>query len=69
MRLRITDYEAICRKLNENWFGSVPEIVFWILRDSRPTPVPSHQKGVALVSGFSKNFLKFFPQRRWGFEP
>ncbi|XP_059636006.1 uncharacterized protein LOC132278214 [Cornus florida] len=56
-----TDYEAICRKFKESGYGScVPEIVFWNLRDSRATPVPSHQKAVALVSGFSKNLLKVF---------
>ncbi|XP_059633562.1 uncharacterized protein LOC132276237 isoform X2 [Cornus florida] len=56
-----TDYEAICRKFEESGYGScVPEIVFWNLRDSRATPVSSHQKGVALVSGFSKNLLKVF---------
>ncbi|KAK9276577.1 hypothetical protein L1049_006112 [Liquidambar formosana] len=55
-----TDYEAITRKFHENGYMSVPEIVFWNLRDSRATPVPSHQKGVALVSGFSKNLLKLF---------
>ncbi|XP_059636005.1 uncharacterized protein LOC132278213 [Cornus florida] len=56
-----TDYEAICRKFKESGYGScVPEIVFWNLRDSRATPVPSHQKAVALVSGFSQNLLKEF---------
>ncbi|KAL3511419.1 hypothetical protein ACH5RR_030820 [Cinchona calisaya] len=55
-----TDYEAICRKFKESGYASVPEIVFWNLRDSKATPVPSHQKGVALVSGFSKNILKVF---------
>ena len=38
----------------------VPEIVFWNLRDSRATPVPANQKGVALVSGYSKNLMKIF---------
>ncbi|KAI7996281.1 Uncharacterized protein L728 [Camellia lanceoleosa] len=33
---------------------------FWNLRNSDATPVPSCQKGVALVSGFSKNLLKMF---------
>ncbi|KAI3862545.1 hypothetical protein MKX03_037649 [Papaver bracteatum] len=40
-----TDYEAICRKYK---------------RDSKATPVVSNQKGVALVSGFSKNLVKLF---------
>ncbi|XP_057443592.1 uncharacterized protein LOC130735697 [Lotus japonicus] len=56
-----TDYQAITRKYNEKGYGSaVPQIVFWNLRDSRATPVPATQKGVALVSGFSKNLLKLF---------
>ncbi|XAR64343.1 hypothetical protein NMG60_11024647 [Bertholletia excelsa] len=56
-----TDYQAITRKFTEKGYGSaVPEIVFWNLRDSRATPVPGNQKGVALVSGFSKNLVTLF---------
>lgn len=55
-----TDYQAIQRKFNENGYKSVPEIVFWNLRDSRATPVTEKQNGVALVSGFSKNILTLF---------
>ncbi|CAH8327715.1 unnamed protein product [Eruca vesicaria subsp. sativa] len=56
-----TDYEAIARKYREAGYGDVvPEIVFWNLRDSRSTPVPGSKKGVALVSGFSKNLIKMF---------
>ncbi|KAK1286055.1 hypothetical protein QJS10_CPB20g00932 [Acorus calamus] len=56
-----TDYMVIRRKYEEKGYGSaVPEIVFWNLRDSRSTPVTSMDKGVALVSGFSKNLLKLF---------
>ncbi|KAJ1401239.1 von Willebrand factor A-like domain superfamily [Sesbania bispinosa] len=56
-----TDYQAITRKYSEKGYGSaVPQIVFWNLRDSRATPVPATQKGVALVSGFSKNLLTLF---------
>ncbi|XP_045814496.1 uncharacterized protein LOC123908033 [Trifolium pratense] len=56
-----TDYQAITRKYTEKGYGSaVPQIVFWNLRDSRATPVPATQKGVALVSGFSKNLLTLF---------
>src|ERR1044072_1546835 len=56
-----TDYQAITRKYNEKGYGSaVPQIVFWNLRDSRATPVPATQKGVALLSGFSKNLLTLF---------
>ncbi|XP_047964593.1 uncharacterized protein LOC125209049 [Salvia hispanica] len=56
-----TDYEAIVRKFKEKGYGEcVPEIVFWNLRDSMATPVSSNQKGVALVSGYSKNLMKVF---------
>ncbi|KAI3958654.1 hypothetical protein MKW98_030319 [Papaver atlanticum] len=55
-----TDYEAIRRKFKRYGNTSVPEIVFWNLRDSKATPVVSNQKGVALVSGFSKNLVKLF---------
>lgn len=56
-----TDYQAIVRKFGEKGYGNcVPEVVFWNLRDSRATPVPRNQKGVALVSGFSKNLLTLF---------
>ncbi|KAL6603081.1 hypothetical protein ACP70R_043442 [Stipagrostis hirtigluma subsp. patula] len=56
-----TDYEAITRKFTEAGYGdAVPEIVFWNLRDSKSVPVTAAQKGVALVSGFSKNMVKLF---------
>nr|TKW22058.1 LOW QUALITY PROTEIN: hypothetical protein SEVIR_4G204200v2 [Setaria viridis] len=56
-----TDYEAIKRKFTEAGYGAaVPEIVFWNLRDSVSLPVTAFQKGVALVSGFSKNMVKLF---------
>lgn len=56
-----TDYVTIKRKFEEKGYGqAVPEIVFWNLRDSRATPVPRKQEGVALVSGFSKNLLNLF---------
>ncbi|KAK4587360.1 hypothetical protein RGQ29_024176 [Quercus rubra] len=55
-----TDYEVIQRKFRENGYNKVPEIVFWNLRNSKATPVPSDQSGVALVSGFSKNLVKLF---------
>lgn len=56
-----TDYEAIVRKFTEAGYGAaVPEVVFWNLRDSKAMPVEAGQKGVALVSGFSKNLLKVF---------
>ncbi|CAN7068354.1 unnamed protein product [Brassica rapa subsp. trilocularis] len=56
-----TDYEAIAIKYREAGYGDVvPEIVFWNLRDSSSTPVSGSKKGVALVSGFSKNLIKMF---------
>ncbi|CAA0407244.1 unnamed protein product [Arabidopsis thaliana] len=55
-----TDYEVVQRKYKEKDFENVPEIVFWNLRDSSATPVVSKQKGVAMVSGFSKNLLTLF---------
>jgi hypothetical protein len=56
-----TDYEAITRKFTKAGYGdAIPDIVFWNLRDSRSVPVTSEQKGVALVSGFSKNMIKLF---------
>ncbi|CAE6222792.1 unnamed protein product [Arabidopsis arenosa] len=55
-----TDYKVVQRKYKEKGFQNVPEIVFWNLRDSSATPVASKQKGVAMVSGFSKNLLTLF---------
>ncbi|XP_066373857.1 uncharacterized protein [Miscanthus floridulus] len=55
------DYEAITRKFTEAGYGAVvPEIVFRNLRDSMSVPVTAGQKGVAMVSGFSKNLVKLF---------
>ncbi|KAL3625162.1 hypothetical protein CASFOL_030616 [Castilleja foliolosa] len=56
-----TDYEVIVKKFREKGYGEcVPEIVFWNLRDSKATPVPGKQPGVALVSGYSKNLMTMF---------
>uniref|UniRef100_A0A0D9WSQ4 Uncharacterized protein n=1 Tax=Leersia perrieri TaxID=77586 RepID=A0A0D9WSQ4_9ORYZ len=56
-----TDYEAITRKFTEAGYGDeIPEIVFWNLRDSSSVPVTAAEKGVALVSDFSKNMVKLF---------
>ncbi|KAI5068425.1 hypothetical protein GOP47_0016770 [Adiantum capillus-veneris] len=55
-----TDYKMIAKMYEEAGYGEPPEIVFWNLRDSISTPALSNQKGVALVSGFSKNLLKIF---------
>ncbi|KAI3891741.1 hypothetical protein MKW92_000581 [Papaver armeniacum] len=55
-----TDYQVIQDKYRKSGYMNVPEIVFWNLRDSSSTPVLGQQKGVALVSGFSKNLLKLF---------
>ncbi|KAH7835188.1 hypothetical protein Vadar_023672 [Vaccinium darrowii] len=65
-----TDYQAIVRKFGEKGYGScVPEVVFWNLRDSRATPVPRNQKGVALVSGFSKNLMTLFLEENAALNP
>ncbi|KAF2307398.1 hypothetical protein GH714_026863 [Hevea brasiliensis] len=56
-----TDYKVIETKFREKGYENViPEAVFWNLRYSRATPVPATQKGVALVSGYSKNLMKVF---------
>ncbi|CAI9115682.1 OLC1v1016657C1 [Oldenlandia corymbosa var. corymbosa] len=56
-----TDYRTIVRKYREKGYGNcVPEIVFWNLRNSKATPASGDEKGVALVSGFSKNLLTLF---------
>ncbi|PHT65227.1 hypothetical protein T459_29652 [Capsicum annuum] len=55
-----TDYQVIRRKFKRKGYNRVPEIVFWNLRNSRATPVPSKQQGVALESGFSKNLVTSF---------
>ncbi|KAK4707946.1 hypothetical protein R3W88_028871 [Solanum pinnatisectum] len=55
-----TDYQGIQRKFKKKGYYKVPEIVFWNLRNSKATPVPSNQQGVALVSGFSKNLVTVF---------
>jgi hypothetical protein len=56
-----TDYEAIKRKFTEAGYDdAVPEIVFWKLRNSESVPVTTDMKGMALVSGFSKNLVKLF---------
>ncbi|XP_047339610.1 uncharacterized protein LOC124943095 [Impatiens glandulifera] len=65
-----TDYEVILRKFLENGYGkNVPEIVFWNLRDSKATPVFGNQKGVALVSGFSKNLMSLFIEEDGELDP
>lgn len=55
-----TDYQVTQRKFKKKGYYKVPEIVFWNLRNSKATPVPSNQQGVALVSGFSKNLATVF---------
>nr|XP_016510004.1 PREDICTED: uncharacterized protein LOC107827389 [Nicotiana tabacum] len=56
----VTDYIVIQSKFKKKGYNKVPEIVFWNLRDSKATLVPSNQEGVALVSGFSKNLVPLF---------
>ncbi|KAE9595675.1 hypothetical protein Lal_00030744 [Lupinus albus] len=65
-----TDYEAITRKFTEKGYGSaVPHIVFWNLNNSESSPVPVTQKGVTLVSGFSKNLLTLLLQNDGDISP
>ncbi|WCJ26796.1 hypothetical protein M5689_008588 [Euphorbia peplus] len=65
-----TDYQVIVRKFTEEGYGNaIPEIIFWNLRNSSATPVPAGQKGVALVSGFSKNLMKIFFDRNGKISP
>ncbi|KAM3326742.1 hypothetical protein P3S67_001868 [Capsicum chacoense] len=45
-----TDYQVIQKKFKKKGYNKVPEIVFWDLRNSEATPVPSNQQGVALGS-------------------
>ncbi|XVF66204.1 hypothetical protein PTKIN_Ptkin10aG0016800 [Pterospermum kingtungense] len=54
-----TNCQIIVNQDTEKGYGdAIPQIVFWNLRNSRATPVPASQNGVALVSGFSKNLMK-----------
>ncbi|KAI3858548.1 hypothetical protein MKX03_005596 [Papaver bracteatum] len=55
-----TDYQVIQNKFREKGYKNVPEIVFWNLRDSKATPVLGQQKGVAMLSGYSKNLMTLF---------
>ena len=65
-----TDYEVIKKKFKACGYGNaIPEIIFWNLRNSRSTPVLATEKGVALVSGFSKNILKVFLENGGKVEP
>ncbi|KAG8648368.1 hypothetical protein MANES_09G186000v8 [Manihot esculenta] len=65
-----TDYKVIERKFREKGYGNVvPEVVFWNLRESRATPVDATQKGVAMVSGYSKNLLKLFLDGEGAIDP
>ncbi|XP_031489744.1 uncharacterized protein LOC116257269 [Nymphaea colorata] len=64
-----TDYMAIVRKFRKCGYEKPPEIVFWNLRDSIATPVQDTEKGVALVSGFSKNLLKIFMENSGEISP
>ncbi|KAI3939998.1 hypothetical protein MKW98_029774 [Papaver atlanticum] len=55
-----TDYLVIQNKFREKGYMNVSEIVFWNLRDSKSTPVLGQQKGVAMLSGYSKNSMTLF---------
>ncbi|KAL2921374.1 hypothetical protein RDABS01_012865 [Bienertia sinuspersici] len=64
-----TDYQVIQRKYKVSGYERVPEIVFWNLRHSKATPVPSTQPGVALISGFSKNLVTLFLEEGGALNP
>ncbi|KAK1395154.1 GPI inositol-deacylase PGAP1-like protein [Heracleum sosnowskyi] len=63
-----TDYMVIQRKFREKGY-EVPDIVFWNLSDSSATPVKATDKGVALLSGFSKNLLTLFLEEEEDMNP
>ena len=44
-------------KFRKNGYNNFPKIVFWNLRNSKATPVPSNQSGVALVSPMNYHVL------------
>ncbi len=50
-------YEMIQRKYNEHGY-EIPNIIFWNILSYDNVPVKYHQKGVALVSGFSPSIMK-----------
>ncbi|KAL8100152.1 hypothetical protein AgCh_032421 [Apium graveolens] len=64
-----TDYMVIQRKFREKGFEKVPDIVFWNLRNSSATPVKATEKGVALLSGFSRNLLNLFLEEGGNMNP
>ncbi|RZC73411.1 hypothetical protein C5167_048891 [Papaver somniferum] len=55
-----TSQGEVQNKFREKGYKNVPEIVFWNLRDSKATPVLGQQKGVAMLSGYSKNLMTLF---------
>ena len=50
-------FELIEKKYSKAGY-KVPDIIFWNLRNSSGVPVTFHQKGAALVSGFSPSIMK-----------
>ncbi|KAI5330395.1 hypothetical protein L3X38_029793 [Prunus dulcis] len=54
-----TDYEVIQRKYKEKGYeNAVPQIMFWNLRHSMSTPVPSTEPGVALLTISGEKYQK-----------
>lgn len=50
-------FELIEKKYSKAGY-KVPDIIFWNLRNSSGVPVTFHEKGAALVSGFSPSIMK-----------
>ncbi|XP_024314655.1 uncharacterized protein LOC100845687 [Brachypodium distachyon] len=56
----VSEHDAIRSKFEAEGFA-VPEVVFWNVGTSKASvPVVAAQKGVALVSGYSKNLVRLF---------
>ncbi|BDA46330.1 Uncharacterized protein L728 [Coccomyxa sp. Obi] len=65
MQRKMTNYETVKAQFEAAGY-TLPQVVFWNLRDSsvipgqKSTPVTVNEKGVALVSGFSGHLLELF---------
>ncbi|OMO77287.1 hypothetical protein COLO4_25234 [Corchorus olitorius] len=69
-RLWETDYQVIVSKFTAEGYGeSIPQIVFWNLRDSKATPVPGNQNGVAFGWWVFKEFDQHVLGSRWRYKP
>lgn len=58
---RSNKYDDICQKLMKIWFNVlVPEIMFWNVECSDVIPLPSRQKEVVFLNGYTKRTLEMF---------